>query len=162
MPRRRNWQPDPNRVIVVAAGQIARRQATERAIYNCQNRRPFLPARWMAFYADGKIDLLSEIEGAPEDDVMLAHRRDLDRIAEQSKHSPYLQRTIFHLSNLQSVGPVINDKSDRNGHRTAWTQSHRYTTIAKLKHARRTSELDISKPSRRSAREPDGNKNARH
>ncbi len=72
---------------------------------------------------------------------MLVHRHDLQGVAEESGHSPYLQRTIIHLRNVNCVGPVVNDKTDKNGRGTAWTQSHRYTTIQKLKAARWTSEL---------------------
>lgn len=81
---------------------------------------------------------------------MLAHRDDLRGAAEEAGHSPYLQRTIFRLREVRAVGPVANDKRDKNDRPTAWTQSHRYTTIDRLLKARRTSELDEAQPSSRS------------
>ena len=146
MARRRGWNPEEDRVIVVAAGQAARQQARRDRVYNCQNGRRFQPSRWIAFYANGQIDTIAEIDGAPEDDVMLAHRRDLEHLAAEAKHSPYQSRTLFKLKSVEPIGPVINDKKDKHGRNTAWTQSQRYTTLSVLRAAKATSELE---PSRR-------------
>lgn len=143
MPQRTDWQADESRVLVVA-GRDARDQALKQGIYQCQNRRAFRPSRWIAFYADGRIDTLAEIEGPPEDDVLVANRPDL---ADVAGDMPWTHgrsnepRTILRLKNAASVGPIENDKRDRLGRKTAWTQSQGYTTIERLRAAKYTSEL---------------------
>ena len=62
-------QPEASRVVVVA-GKAARDQARRFSVYRNHNRRSFRPSRWIAFYADNVIDMLAEIDGPPEDDVV--------------------------------------------------------------------------------------------
>ena len=123
----RNWLPDESLVLVVAGSVVARKEAEENHRYVCQNRRSFRPSKWIAFYADGQIDLYAEIDGPPEDDVALG-RPDEDK------------NSVFRLINLRTIGPIVNDQS-RDGRAVGWTFGHRYTQIDKLLKAKRTSEL---------------------
>ncbi len=137
------WQPDEARVVVVA-GKAARDQALRFGLYWNRNRRSFRPSRWMAFYSNGVIDTLAEIDGPPEDDVIIAARTELSDLAEDLRGrnvDPASPHTLVRLKNVTQLGPVVNDKTDRLGRSTAWAQSQRYTTVEKLRSAKLTSEL---------------------
>lgn len=141
--KEKTWQPLDLRVVVVA-GRAAREQAKKFGLYWNHNRRSFAPSKWMAFYADGAIDTLAKIDGPPEDDVIFADRPELADLAEDLRRlnvDPNRPRTLVRLRNVTSIGPVANDKTDSLGRRTAWVQSHRYTTIERLRQAKHTSEL---------------------
>jgi hypothetical protein len=142
MAERTDWKPDESRVLVVAAGRAARDQAMKYAVYQCQNHRSFQPCRWIAFYAKGRIDTLAEIDGPPEDDVIVADRGPLTGLAasmdEGSAREP---RSLMRLKNVVEIKAIQNDQQDRNGRRVAWVQGQRYTTIAKLRAASHTSDL---------------------
>lgn len=144
MSERRDWQPDGSRVLVVAAGRGAREQADRLNVYQCQNRRSFRPSRWIAFYASGRIDTLAEIADVPNDDVVISDRPELTELSTAMTHwkgNPREPRTLFHLKNITTVGPILNDQTDKNGRLIAWVQGQRYTTIEKLRSAKRTSDL---------------------
>ena len=104
-------------------------------------RLAFRASRWIAFYARNKIDVLAEIDGEPEDDVLVAERPEWAALASAMGAGAYQPHTVFRLKNVSRVGPIINDARDKNGEPTAWTQNQRYTTIDKLRAAMLTSEL---------------------
>jgi len=133
MSHRDDWRPDDSQVLIVA-GREARNQALNEAIYECQNRRGFRPSRWIAFYCDGRIDTMAEIDGPPEDDVASPGTSGKAWTCGDL-------RTVVRLKSVTSIGPIENDKRDRLGRATAWTQRQGYTTIDKLLSANQTSGL---------------------
>lgn len=136
------WQLDAEakaRVLVVPA-RDARGIALKFHVYVCQNRRTFKPSRWLAFYSFGQVDALAEIDGAPEDDVVLTGRKDLADLA-KTQPEPASHRRPIRLKNLVSIGPITNDLRSQSGEVAAWVMAQRYTTIDKIRKARFTSEL---------------------
>ncbi|MEZ0265327.1 MAG: hypothetical protein ACAI43_11415 [Phycisphaerae bacterium] len=135
---------DENSVLVVAAGKGARDQAITYAVYHTQNRRSFRPCRWIAFYANNSIDTLAEVDGEPEHDVIIGKRPELAALAAvmpTSNGDPMSPHSLFRLKSVSAIGPIENDLLGANGRRTAYTQRQRYTTIDRIRRARRTSEL---------------------
>jgi hypothetical protein len=138
------WVVDDEQVLVVAAGKGAREQAFRFGIYHSHNRRTFQPTKYIAFYSKGVIDAVAEIDGPPEDDVIIAQRpelAELTRVMPESNGDPWEPHCLFKLKNVRAIGPVINDARDKHGDPTAWTQRQRYTSLARLEQARATSEL---------------------
>ncbi|HYE63034.1 MAG TPA: hypothetical protein VD997_13640 [Phycisphaerales bacterium] len=141
---RKSWVADGAQVLVVAAGKGARDQAVRFGVYHSHNHRTFRPSKYIAFYHKGLIDLIAEIEGPPEDDVIIAQRPELAewaRVMPESNGDPWEPHCLFRLKNVQAIGPVVNNARDKNGDPTAWTQKQRYTTVAQLRSARVTSEI---------------------
>jgi hypothetical protein len=127
------------RVLVVPA-RDARGVALKFNVYVCQNRRTFKPSRWLAFYSFGQIDTLAEIEGPPEDDVVLTSRKEFADLA-KTQPDPDSPRRLIRLKSVEAIGPVQNDLRSRSGDVAAWVMAQRYTTIDRVRKARLTSEL---------------------
>ena len=137
MPLRDPWNPDTHAVLIVPAGRGARSQAWECRAYHCQNRRAIRPCRWIAFYEKGEIDTLAEIDGTPEDDVIMSARPELAMLAaltRQSNGGPDEPHTLIRLGKPGRVGPIKNARGDP-------FQNYRYTTLDALRSARFTHEL---------------------
>ncbi len=134
-----DWTLDASRVLVVPA-RNARGVAREFGVYKCQNRRTFQPCGWIAFYAHGEIDTLAEIAAAPEDDVIIAARPELAKLARITAN-PQEPCRLIRLKEPETVGPIKNDLKDKSGKATAWVQNQRYTTIDRIEKAKVTSEL---------------------
>jgi hypothetical protein len=132
--------PEAQERVLIVPARNARGVARKYLVYICQNRRSFKPSRWIAFYAFGQIDTLAEVDGAPEDDVVLTLRPELAELA-KSENDPVTPRRLIKLKNIQDVGPIRNDHVDKGGGKTAWVMGQRYTTIGRLRTARATSEL---------------------
>jgi len=125
-------------VLVVPASN-ARGIARQFRAYRCQNRRSFKPSRWIAFYANGQIDTYAEIIQPPEDDVIFSRRPDLINLATaMDGDTPY---RLLRLDNVSEIGPIINDAKDKSGRPVAWVQNQRYTTIDRIRSAKKTSDL---------------------
>jgi hypothetical protein len=137
------WRPDTSRVLVVPA-RAALRTAREFGLYVCQNRRSFQPSKWIAFYSHGEIAAYAQIDGAPEDDVMLESRPEFASLVEDYRAQDVdlmSPRRVLHLINFADIPPIKNDQVDASGRATAWVQGQRYTTIERLKRATKTSDL---------------------
>lgn len=142
--KRDDWNVDPELVVVVASCLDSREQVRMLGVYQCRNNRSMRPARYLALYAGGVIDTVAEIDGAPEDDVVVSRTRGLSALAKAmpaSGDDPDSPRTVLKLKNVRDVGPIVNDKIGKNGKKTAWTQNQGYTTIGRLRKAKRTTEL---------------------
>lgn len=136
--------PDSTIVLIVPAGRGAREQAERFGYYHCQNRRSFRPGGYIAFYEKGTIELCAEIDGTPEDDVIMSSRAELSALAEhtrQNNGSPDEPHSLYKLKNITMVGPIINDKTDHRGLNTAFVQKQTYCSIGKLRSAKLTSQL---------------------
>ena len=132
--------PEARQRVLVVPARDARATARRFNVYVCQNRRAFKPSRWLAFYAFGQIDTLAEIEGAPEDDVVMTSRPDLAEVA-KTQPEPEAPRRVLRLGKVEEIGPITNDLQGKMGRAAAWVQSQRYTTIERIRKARFTSEL---------------------
>jgi len=137
-----SWSLDNQNVIVVA-GSWAEGVALNFNYYICQNRRTFQPARYIAFYNSNQIRHLFEIVKPPEDDVILSqHPQFKDYIANAEQDYPGDYRRVFALRFIQDIGPIINDKVDKNGDPCPFTYGQpRYTSLNVLMAATRTSQL---------------------
>src|ERR1041384_7775628 len=112
MGKLRDWNPDPDLVLVVAGAAGARDQALKYSVYHCQNGRSLRPCKWIAFYAKGQIDTLAEIASPPEDGVIIADLPEFQALAEampKSNGNPHEPHTLVRLAKVRSVGPVKND-----------------------------------------------------
>lgn len=145
MPHRKDWTPDDSLVLVVAACEHSRKQVRDLGLYQCKNHRSMRPARYLALYVAGTVDTLAEIAGPPEDDTIIVKRKDLAALAKlmpESSDDPAEPRTLLRLKNTRELSPpIINDKLSKSGKNTAWTQYQGYTTIDKLRKAKRTTQL---------------------
>ncbi len=130
------WNPDQQAVLIVPAGRGARKQAWYCRAYHCQNRRPLRPCRWIAFYSDREIDTLAEVDGPPEDDVVMTTRPEYAELAAltRSNGNPDEPHTLIRLHKPEKIGPVKNARGES-------FQNYRYTTLQALRSARFTHEL---------------------
>ncbi len=132
--------PDAQERVLVVPARDARAVARQFRVYVCQNRRAFKPSRWLAFYAFGQIDTLAELEGAPEDDVVMTMREELAELV-KTQPDPESPRRLIRLKNVEDIGPIRNDLQSKTGKTAAWVQGQRYTTIDRVRKAHVTSEL---------------------
>ena len=132
--------PDAQERVLIVPARDARGVARKHQVYICQNGRSFKPSRWIAFYAFGQIDTLAEVDGVPEDNVVLTSRPELSELA-KTENDPASPRRLIRLKNVEDVGPIRNDLLDKSGDRTAWVMRQRYTTVGKLRAARTTKDL---------------------
>jgi hypothetical protein len=137
-----SWDLNNDNVLIVA-GSWAEGVALNYKYYICQNNRTFKPARYLAFYNNNQIRHVFEILEQPNDDV---------KLSEHEEYSDYIQtaepnydgglRKVFLLKFLTDLGPIINDKTDKNGNPCPYTYGQpRYTTLQVLQSATRTSQL---------------------
>lgn len=136
------WDLNNDNVIIVA-GSWAEGVALNYNYYICQNKRSFKSARYLAFYNSNQIRHVFEIVKAPEDDVNLSSRSEFSKYISQAEpqYSGDLKK-VFTLKNTQNVGPVINDKIDKNGNPCPYTYGQpRYTKLPTLQSSTRTSQL---------------------
>ena len=134
----------PDNVVLVVPARRAEHTARTWSIYCCQNHRSFRDADWIAFYTGNAIRLYAKIESV-EDDVAVGELPELREyqallVARGIKAPP--RNKLFRLRDVKDIGPIVNDAVDRNGERTAWCQSQRYTTLRQLLSARKTSDLE--------------------
>jgi hypothetical protein len=134
------WSLDNEQVLVVA-GSSGEDLALRRDIYICQNHRRFRPSRYLTFYNNARIQYLFEVVSEPLDDVDVTKEPKFKEFLQElnPEHGP---RRLFHLKRLAEVGPIINDSTDRNGSACPYTYGQpRYTTLDRIRRAKRTSDL---------------------
>jgi hypothetical protein len=132
-----------NESVIVLAGSWAEGIALNFNYYICQNRRSFKPSRYLAFYNSNQIRHVFEIIRPPEDDVNISERQEFEVLIQQAPYD-YTNSVnkVFTLKLAQDVGPIINDKIDKNGNPCPFTYGQpRYTTLRALLSSTRTSQL---------------------
>jgi len=137
-----SWEPPAGSVLVVPAKNTWHIN-DEYRLYVCQNRRSFRPSEWIAFYVNGEIRRVYKIEGEPEQDVIPASDPLLSTFFGKSPYRSNAQEPhmVMRLGERRDVGPVKNDSVDHAGRPCAFVQGQRYTTMAELESAARTSDL---------------------
>ena len=156
-------------VMVIPAGKWAWDMYKPLSVYRCKVDKPMrIPIKHfsrLAFYADGKIQkpipkiksVIDSIDITKEEEIEFLDS-DQKKLAKKllGKVDHYNRRNEFddkfkimflsaydeeETENLPRI--VENDKRDKNGKPTAFTQSHRYVTLESLKNAHKTSDLVI-------------------
>jgi len=132
-----------NENVIVLAGSWAESIALKYHYYICQNNRSFRAAKYLAFFNNDQINYVFEIDEVPQDSVDLSTKEELrNYINEQEPEYSGDLRKIVKLKKAVSIGPIRNDKIDRNGNPCPYTYGQpRYTTFSKIKNATRTSDL---------------------
>ena len=129
--------------VIVVGGAWGEDVALKYGIYACQPKRSFWTAKYITFCHKNQIKNLFEIIEGPIKNVDL-------RTVDYIKESNYFDfdkeykgtRKLFKLKHIKTFNPAIkNDKTDKNGKRTAFTQKQCYTTYDKIIEAKFTSEL---------------------
>lgn len=140
--KKRKWTQAKDRVIILA-GSIAEGIAITYGYYICQNGRQFQNAEYIAFFKNNAITRLFKIDGEPRDDVDLRDISDLRDYLEREKPPYYGEKAkIMKLMEMETITPIMNDSVDKNGNPCPYTYGQpRYTTIERLRAARKTSEL---------------------
>ena len=161
-PKPRLPLPAESRVLVVAAKR-AWPTYNRFSIYRCQPRRSFQPSSHIAFYTAGEIKpYIPKIESVIES-IDMTQREDIEKLdGRQRNLAEELHKKVERENWLSEFGgqhkwmflsgfddaetvklsnPVANDKKNKNGNPTAFTQSHTYADLESLKKARWTSEL---------------------
>ncbi len=137
-----NWDLDNDNVIIVA-GSWAEGVALNYNFYACQNKRSFRSAKYIAFYNNNQIRHIFEIVDSPIDDCVLTNQPELDKYLKnvEPEYSGDV-RKYFKLKLYRDIGPVINDKVDKNGNLCPFTYGQpRYTKLNILECATSTSQL---------------------
>lgn len=130
-----------NRVIIVG-GAYGENVALKYNFYACQNRRSFLPSRYLAFAYKNRIEHLFEIIGDSKDDINLKNEGIDESYFLDLDPNYHGLRKFFKLKHCKTFDPVIiNDNKDKNGNRCAFVQRQTYTTYESIMNARVTSEL---------------------
>lgn len=137
-----SWDLNNDNVIIVA-GSWAEGVAINYNFYACQNKRTFKPAKYLAFYNSNQIRYVFEIISAPIDDCNLSNQPELkDYLSVVEPNYAGDLRKYFKLKLTYNIGPVINDKIDKNGNPCPYTYGQpRYTKLNTLMNATRTSQL---------------------
>jgi hypothetical protein len=140
--RRKKWTPQKDKVIIVA-GSRAEGIALTYGYYICQNHRQFQNAEYITFFKDNRISRVFRIAEDPHDDVDLNEMPELKAYLEQERPDyDGSRQKVFKLSNMEPIGPILNDSIDKNGNPCPYTYGQpRYTSIDKLKTSRLTSQL---------------------
>ncbi|TAE59867.1 MAG: hypothetical protein EAZ76_15540 [Nostocales cyanobacterium] len=139
--KNKNWDLNNDQVLIVAASW-AESIALKHRMYICQNNRHFKSSGYIAFYSDGRIEHIYEIVDAPYNNCTLENTpilRTLDQL-----DIPQEPRQVIYIKPFLEVDPIVNDTLDKNGKPCAFVQGHRYTTLDKIKKAKKTSELIAS------------------
>ena len=116
----------------------------EYGFYACQGGRSFKKAKYLAFYYNQRIKYLFEIENKIENADIKMLPQYVPAEYFQKKEPKYVKedRTFFKLKKVKDFVPEIaNDTVDKNGRRIAFTQGQTYTTLEKIEHAQKTSDL---------------------
>ena len=134
---------DKDQRVIIVGGRWGEEVAIKYGFYACQKGRFFLPAKYIAFYHQNRIKNLFEIVEGPEDDVVLSHDNVGDKyLNEKEPNYDKTPRKFFKLKRINELDHVIeNDKKDKNGNTCAFTYNQRYTTLEKIKNAKKTSDL---------------------
>lgn len=131
-------------VVMVLAGEHGERIALKYNVYKCQNKRSFRECEYLAFYNAGEIKHLFKIIDGPYDDVEISHPVIQEMIKNQDvevSEQRELAR-LFHLKYDRAIGPIANDSIGKNGKSVPFTYGQpRYTTLGRIKKAKKTSEL---------------------
>ena len=135
---------DSNNRVIIVGGRWGEPVALEYGFYACQGGRSFKKAKYLAFYYNQRIKYLFEIENKIENaDIKILPQYVPDEYF-QKKEPKYVkeERTFFKLKKVKDFAPEIaNDTVDKNGRRIAFTQGQTYTTLEKIEHAQKTSDL---------------------
>ena len=137
------YDDSKNRVIIVG-GRWGEPVALEYGFYACQGGRSFKKAKYLAFYYNQRIKYLFEIEKKIENADIKMPPLYVPTEYFQKKEPKYVkeERTFFKLKKVKDFVPEIaNDTVDKNGRRIAFTQGQTYTTLEKIEHAQKTSDL---------------------
>ena len=131
-----------NRVIIVG-GSWGEDVALKYDFYSCQEGRFFLPAKYIAFCYNNRIENIFEIVDNPIDRVILSDEILQNKyLQEKEPNYDKKPRKLFKLKHFKRFDPVIvNDTVDKNGKSCAFTYNQRYTTYDKIMKARKTSDL---------------------
>ena len=128
--------------VIVVGGSFGEDVALSYGFYACQNNRFFRKAKYMAFAYDNHIRNLFEIVGGPFNDIDIQKEKNISQDYFVNKEPFYKseKRELFWLKKV-SVLNILNDTTDKNGRRLAFTQRQTYTTYDKITTATLTSEL---------------------
>jgi len=137
-----SWDLD-NENVIVLAGSFAEGVAMNYKYYICQNKRTFRPASYLAFYNSNQIRYYFKILESPSDNVVLTNHPEIKTFIHtlDPEYAGDPQK-VFKLSEPVDIGPIINDKIDKNGNPCPFTYGQpRYTKLSILQTAIRTSQL---------------------
>lgn len=137
-----HWDLNNDTVLVVAA-RWAEPTAIKHRMYICQNMRSFRSARYIAFYNAGRIRHVYELVDVPYHNCTLDNTPILRTI--DNLEMPEEPRQVMYIRPVADLDVnIANDTRDKNGRKQAFTYGHRYTTLARIIHARQTSDLVAS------------------
>lgn len=134
---------DADKRVIIVPGLIAEGVAYKYHFYACQEKRSFAPAKYIAFYKQGRINYLFEIEGQPDDSIAMKEIPEIaasDYAETTPGYNPNEMVKYFSLSFVQNID-IQNDTRDANGNNVAYVQRQRYTTLEKIQTKHLTSEL---------------------
>lgn len=135
---------DSNNRVIIVGGRWGEPVALEYGFYACQGGRSFKKAKYLAFYYNQRIKYLFEIENKIENADIKMLPQYVPAEYFQKKEPKYVkeERTFLKLKKVKDFAPEIaNDTVDKNGRRIAFTQGQTYTTLEKIEHAQKTSDL---------------------
>lgn len=133
---------DENERVIIVGGSWGEDVAVKYGFYACQEKRSFLPAKYLAFCFDNRIKYLFEIISINESvDIKSAGVPPAYFVAKEPMYKSEL-RKLFTLKLVKVFTPTINnDKKDKNGNRCAFVYGQTYTTYNKIMHAKNTTDL---------------------
>ena len=155
--------------VMVLGARMAWPMYKDLSVYRCSLNKPMQPLKeksdHLAFYVAGQIESLvpkvrsvleaidmtqaEEIESLGSNQRILAEELQKKIVHQKQSHEFSQAFKVMFLSEpdnddtVKLVGPIINDKTDKNGKPTPFTFGQpRYVTLESLKKARKTSELE--------------------
>ncbi len=135
---------DKEERVIIVGGRWGEDVALKYYFYACQPNRHFLPARYIAFYWNGRIKYLFEIEGDPKEAVDIKKESSINKDYFSKKEPNYKSepRKFFKLKYVQDFTPeILNNIKSIGNKPCAFVRRQRYTTIDKLRLAQFTSQL---------------------
>lgn len=132
-----------NERVIIVGGSWGESVALDYNVYLGQEGRFFHPSSYITFAYNNRIKKVFKIIGEfiPSIDIStIPELKNSDYFIKKEPGYSHDKRCYFKLEFFRDVN-IQNDYTDKNGRRCAFTRRQRYTTIDKLLHASKTSEL---------------------
>lgn len=141
-PKKVSWDLKNDRVIIIAAGKLEP-TIEKNSMFVTHNKRFYRPSKYLATYANAKVNALYEIIENPMDDCTLENTPELLGFVESKEYnlSKNSKGRVFKLKKIKKLN-IENNSISKTGKNIPFTYGNtRYSTLEKIEKAKKTSEL---------------------
>jgi tellurite resistance protein TerA len=141
-PKKVAWDLKNEQVMIIAAGKLEALIEKE-LIFVTYNKRFYRPSKYLATYANGKVNSLYEITETPQDNCNLENMPELAKFVDSKEYqiTATTAARVFKLKKLKNL-KIENNSVSKTGKNIPFTYGNtRYSTLEKIEKAKLTSEL---------------------